>query len=117
MYNFQKIVDFYGSSILLRKGKPDETVIHCKEALRIAPDFEMAHVNPGNVFLQKDKIEEAIFQYKEALRIKLIDSTFLPDYHNDPFDRVLIAQANQNNFKLVTIDQIIKKYKVSVFWI
>lgn len=48
---------------------------------------------------------------------ELIDSTFLPDYHKDPFDRVLIAQANQNNFKLVTKDEIIKKYKVSVFWI
>lgn len=82
------------------------------------------------LLLKKDKLEiEDIHTWKDELlkntnlrlihpsETELIDSTFLPDIHNDPFDRVLIAQTNQNNFKLVTKDQIIKKYEVSVFWI
>lgn len=48
---------------------------------------------------------------------ELIDSTYLPDHHKDPFDRVLIAQANHKNLLLVTKDQAIRKYEVSVFWI
>lgn len=48
---------------------------------------------------------------------ELIDSTLLPDHHKDPFDRVLIAQANSKNLLLVTKDQAIQEYDVSVFWI
>ena len=31
---------------------------------------------------------------------EMIESTLLPDYHKDPFDRILIAQANQNHLLL-----------------
>ncbi len=47
----------------------------------------------------------------------MIDSVLLPDIHKDPFDRLLIAQANQNHFLLVTKDQTIQKYEVEAFWI
>jgi PIN domain nuclease of toxin-antitoxin system len=33
------------------------------------------------------------------------------NYHKDPFDRLLIWQAIQNNYTLVTIDENIKLYK------
>lgn len=39
----------------------------------------------------------------------------LPPYHNDPFDRLLIAQAQEERYVLITDDPKIKKYKVSVF--
>lgn len=48
---------------------------------------------------------------------ELIDSTLLPDHHKDPFDRVLITQANNKNLLFVTKDQAIQEYNVSVFWI
>ena len=48
---------------------------------------------------------------------EMIDSTRLPDYHKDPFDRLLIAQANQNNLLIVTKDSNIYKYNVKTFWI
>lgn len=35
----------------------------------------------------------------------------LPMYHKDPFDRMLIAQAQVENCKLITVDPKIKKYK------
>jgi PIN domain nuclease of toxin-antitoxin system len=36
----------------------------------------------------------------------------LPDHHRDPFDRILIAQALHEGFRLVTRDQEIAKYPV-----
>ena len=36
----------------------------------------------------------------------------LPQYHRDPFDRMLIAQARMENLTLVTNDKIIPKYDV-----
>jgi len=46
----------------------------------------------------------------------MIDSVSLPDHHKDPFDRLLIAQANRRNMTLVTRDTDIAKYDVSLFW-
>lgn len=40
----------------------------------------------------------------------------LPEHHNDPFDRILIAQTNTEKGMLVTKDSIIPKYPVSIFW-
>ena len=47
---------------------------------------------------------------------EMIDSTLLPDHHKDPFDRLLIAQAIQNDLILVTQDQRIQKYDVRHIW-
>jgi PIN domain nuclease of toxin-antitoxin system len=48
---------------------------------------------------------------------EMINSVLLPEIHKDPFDRLLISQANHNNFILVTRDQNIQKYEVETFWI
>jgi PIN domain nuclease of toxin-antitoxin system len=38
----------------------------------------------------------------------------LPLHHRDPFDRMLIAQAQIEGFTVVTHDSIFRKYKVPV---
>jgi PIN domain nuclease of toxin-antitoxin system len=40
----------------------------------------------------------------------LFKSSNLPDIHNDPFDRIIIATAQIKNMKLITKDLNIKKY-------
>lgn len=40
----------------------------------------------------------------------------LPYHHKDPFDRILIAQANIEDFTVVTKDDIFSKYPVKVIW-
>lgn len=40
----------------------------------------------------------------------------LPFHHNDPFDRLLIAQANIEEATLVSKDQIFTEYAVKVVW-
>jgi PIN domain nuclease of toxin-antitoxin system len=47
----------------------------------------------------------------------MIDSTLLPDHHKDPFDRLLIAQALNNNAIIVTRDKEISKYSVETYWL
>jgi len=39
----------------------------------------------------------------------------LPGLHKDPFDRIIIAQALENNFRLLTEDKQILDYKLPIF--
>ena len=40
----------------------------------------------------------------------------LPLHHKDPFDRLLIAQANCENWEIVTADPEFKAYPIRVIW-
>lgn len=40
----------------------------------------------------------------------------LPPIHKDPFDRVLVAQANGEGAELVSADQVVRQYSVRVLW-
>ena len=40
----------------------------------------------------------------------------LPYHHRDPFDRMLVAQALAHNLVLVSKDEQLKKYAVTVLW-
>ena len=54
-----------------------------------------------------------ILSIKPAHIDKLAD---LPKIHNDPFDRLLICQAQSENLAIVTRDTIIPKYSVESLW-
>jgi PIN domain nuclease of toxin-antitoxin system len=49
-------------------------------------------------------------------RRHLYRTTELDDIHPDPFDRTLIAQAIEEDCRLVTPDAQIAKYPVSIVW-
>lgn len=49
--------------------------------------------------------EEAIMQLSK-----------LPDYHKDPFDRMIICQSIAHDLILLTPDKEIKKYPVKTMW-
>ncbi|MBF0328372.1 MAG: type II toxin-antitoxin system VapC family toxin [Nitrospirae bacterium] len=40
----------------------------------------------------------------------------LPDKHKDPFDRILIAQAQAERIPIVTNDSLIADYDIRVIW-
>ena len=40
----------------------------------------------------------------------------LPAHHKDPFDRILVAQAQVEKLTLVTADDKIKAYAVPILW-
>ena len=44
-------------------------------------------------------------------------SVYLPDIHNDPFDRIIIATAQHYKMKIISKDYLISTYpEVSVVW-
>ena len=46
-----------------------------------------------------------------------IASTSLPDIHNDPFDRLIVATALLNDMRIVSKDKVISQYPdVKVIW-
>ena len=40
----------------------------------------------------------------------------LPDHHRDPFDRLLIAQAQHESMTLVTRDRKLEPYGIPILW-
>jgi len=40
----------------------------------------------------------------------------LPDYHRDPFDRLLVAQSQLEHLPILTADAQIAQYAVDVLW-
>jgi PIN domain nuclease of toxin-antitoxin system len=40
----------------------------------------------------------------------------LPDVHNDPFDRMLIAQASAEGLALIACDEQFSRYSIKVLW-
>lgn len=40
----------------------------------------------------------------------------LPNHHRDPFDRLLVAQAQVENVRLVSIDAVFDQYGISRLW-
>lgn len=46
-----------------------------------------------------------------------IASTRLPDIHNDPFDRIMVATAQLNGMSIVSRDRILRSYpEVKIIW-
>ncbi len=68
-----------------------------------------------NAFLHEQLAVNAItalpVQMNHALHVYT-----LPAHHRDPFDRLLIAQAQLENMPIITSDAQIAKYSVKVLW-
>lgn len=46
----------------------------------------------------------------------VLELATLPFHHNDPFDRMLIAQAKHEDWEILTKDPEFKLYPVRVIW-
>ena len=40
----------------------------------------------------------------------------LPDLHQDPFDRLLVAQSQLEELPILTVDETIARYEVEIIW-
>ncbi len=73
---------------------------HSKGKLKISKDIEKGVKNSGFIVLPIETLH-------------VLETGKFPNYHNDPFDRILIAQAKVENLTLITSDKKIWKYKLS----
>jgi PIN domain nuclease of toxin-antitoxin system len=61
--------------------------------------------------LQRERHNILSLSLDEAEIIHLSD---LPSFHRDPFDRMLICQAIENNMTIVTMDSAIAQYPIKI---
>ena len=61
--------------------------------------------------IQRNRLSPLPIQPAHVLRVPS-----LPAIHKDPFDRLLIAQAQVENLPLITTDREITRYPVQVIW-
>jgi PIN domain nuclease of toxin-antitoxin system len=40
----------------------------------------------------------------------------LPHFHRDPFDRMLVAQAKVEKLRLISSDEMLKRYPIELIW-
>ena len=64
----------------------------------------------------KTVLEDVEFIYLPPTEFDAEAIKALPDIHKDSFDRLLIAQAIENNLTIVTTDSKIPQYNVKTIW-
>lgn len=62
------------------------------------------------------RIEELGVSFLAISQSDIVAAASLPQHHSDPFDRMLIAQAQAHSLSLITKDPQIAKYAVQVLW-
>ena len=73
-------------------------------------DFEI------NISQLKIVLENEEFIYLNPTEYDIERMKKLPDIHRDPFDRLLISQAIENNLTIMTRDLKIPLYEVRTIW-
>ena len=61
--------------------------------------------------ITSNQFETLTVQMPHILRIN-----GLPNFHKDPFDRLLIAQSLVEDLSLITVDQAIAQYPLKTIW-
>jgi PIN domain nuclease of toxin-antitoxin system len=72
---------------------------------------------PGN--LESFVFEQMSINSINSLPVRMAHALYvyeLPDYHRDPFDKLLVAQARMENIPILTSDQQIARYPVKTIW-
>src|SRR5262249_49734470 len=62
---------------LRKRGKLDEAVARCRQALVLRPDYAKAHINLGKALRDQGHLDEAVAQYRQGLSL---DPGFGPIY-------------------------------------
>ena len=70
---------------------------------------------PAGPYLVKKLVENRI-ETLAVSRDHVLRLEALPPHHNDPFDRMLIAQSLEENLPLATADRVFRRYPVEVIW-
>jgi PIN domain nuclease of toxin-antitoxin system len=63
-----------------------------------------------------DRLEALGHQSLPILQNHVLQVEQLPMHHRDPFDRILVAQAQVEGLRLMTADPVLRAYDVPIFW-
>ena len=97
--------------------KDSATLVHISAASiwEISIKTELGKVNPGTKHIDEEILANQFIELPIYASHGLAAGR-LPAHHADPFDRMLIAQAQAEDLTIVTHDKNFGKYKVSVLW-
>ena len=110
---------------------PDELSAKARRIVQTAPDLFVSIVSLWEIGIKQSlgklhieltpsEIEKHCVEREISIlpiRASAIDRlAALPDIHRDPFDRLLIAQAQDEDLVVVTHDRIIPNYPVETLW-
>ena len=107
-------------------SKVAEDIIENKEASLFVSIVSLWEISI-KISLNKLTLHTSFDKFKAAIElnnIKILGITFedtltvstLPFIHKDPFDRLLISQAINNDFTLISRDEYFKDYDVNLLW-
>jgi PIN domain nuclease of toxin-antitoxin system len=103
---------------LLIEDTSNQAVLSAVTALELAIKFSAGRLDLGES--AESFIATRILAYRlEALAIEIehaIRVATLPRLHGDPFDRLLVAQAQVERLPIVTNDPQVARYDVEVIW-
>lgn len=80
---------------------------------RVNPQLQLAE--PLNTFVEK-WTKTCGIMILPIERTHALQVVYLADYHRDPFDRLLVAQASIEQMTLVTGDSKLAFYSVPIIW-
>lgn len=96
------------NTLFLSAASAWEIVIKVRAGKLILPEKPEFYI-PSR--LASNQFESLPIQLTHALQVSQ-----LPDYHRDPFDRILIAQSQVEQMPILTLDSLIAQYPVSTIW-
>jgi PIN domain nuclease of toxin-antitoxin system len=107
-------------------GKARETIANRNNELYLsaASGWEiMIKMKIGRLSLPKNPrhfiADQLLLNNIESLPIQMSHALHLhslPDHHRDPFDRMIVAQAQLEKLPILSCDSQIAKYEVRVIW-
>jgi PIN domain nuclease of toxin-antitoxin system len=95
----------------------NEVFVSAASAWEIAIKTRSGKLDPGP--LRQDltaEIERQGFQPLPILLVHAERAGALPPHHSDPFDRMLVAQAQAENLRLVSKERLFDRYGVVRVW-
>jgi PIN domain nuclease of toxin-antitoxin system len=101
-----------------REAISDPTaLVHVSAATiwEVAIKARLGKVNPGTKYLDQEIEANHLLELEITARHALKAGN-LPLHHDDPFDRMLIAQAQLEDLTIVTHDKAFAAYKVPIIW-
>lgn len=63
-----------------------------------------------------DQLSDNAIQTMPVLAAHALHIYNLPDFHRDPFDRMIIAQSQLEGIPIVTSDPLVSRYDVQTLW-
>lgn len=100
--DYKKIIEDLENTIFISTASLWEMIIKAKmgKLPLPAPYYDYIQTQIENHSFNLCSLDSIVFKHLEKL----------PDMHKDPFDRILICQAIESNYILITDDENILKY-------